>query len=313
MRVFLAGATGVVGRPLLTRLVGDGHEVTGMTRSPEKVERIRAAGAEPAVCDVHDRAAIHEAIGAARPEVVIHHLTDLPANVNPRKMKDAYAANDRLRQEGTPNLVAGAEAAGARRFVCQSIAFAYAPEGSTMRREDDRLFLNAPKPFDDAVRAVASMERSVLEAGGGMEGLILRFGWFYGAGTAYASDGSIANQVNKRRFPIIGDGAGVFSFVHIDDVVEATVAAVKGGRPGVYNVADDDPAPVREWLPAYAEALGAKPPWGAPRWMASLLVGRFPAYTMTELRGAANDKAISELGWQPKWPSWRQGFKEALG
>jgi nucleoside-diphosphate-sugar epimerase len=313
VRIFLAGATGVVGRRLLPRLVEAGHEVTGMTRSPGKAERIQAAGAEPAVCDALDRPALHEALGEAKPEVVVHHLTDLPADLNPRKLKDAYAANDRLRAEGTPNLVAAAETAGARRFVCQSIAFVYAPRGGTVKSEEDPLYLEAPEPFDNSVRAVVSMERSVLEAGGGMEGLALRFGWFYGPGTAYASNGSIARQIRKRRFPIVGDGAGVFSFVHIDDVVDATIAALDGPPAGIYNVVDDDPGAAAEWIPAYAEALGAKPPRRFPRWLATLFVGGFPAYMMTRLRGASNEKAKRELGWKPRWPSWRQGFKEALG
>ncbi len=303
----------MVGRRLLPRLVEEGHAVTGMTRSPAKAARIRATGAEPVVCDALDGAALSEAVGAAKPEVVIHHLTDLPAAINPRKLRDAYAANDRLRAEGTPNLVAAAETAGARRFVCQSIAFVYAPEGGPAKGEEDRLFLDAPAPFDGAVAAVASMERSVLEAGGGMQGLVLRFGWFYGPGTAYATDGSIAAQVRKRRFPIVGNGAGVFSFIHIDDVVDATVAALRGAPSGIYNVVDDDPGRASEWIPVYAEALGAKPPRQFPRWLATLFVGRFPAYMMTELRGASNEKAKRELGWRPRWPSWRQGFREALG
>jgi nucleoside-diphosphate-sugar epimerase len=313
VRIFLAGATGVVGRRLLPRLVEDGHEVTGMTRSPEKAERIRVAGAKPAVCDALDGPALHAAVGEAKPEVVVHHLTDLPADLNPRKLKDAYAANDRLRTEGTPNLVAAAATAGARRFVCQSIAFVYAPEGGLVKAEDAPLFLDAPEPFDDAIKAVVSMERSVLEAGGGMDPLVLRFGWFYGPGTSYASDGSIARQVRKRRFPVVGNGAGVFSFIHIDDVVDATIASLDGPPPGVYNVVDDDPGPAGEWIPAYAEALGAKAPRRFPKWLASLFVGGFPAYMMTRLRGASNEKAKRELGWKPRWPSWRQGFKEALG
>jgi 2-alkyl-3-oxoalkanoate reductase len=284
-----------------------------MTRSPEKTEWIRAAGAEPAVCDALDGAAVHDAVGAAKPEVVVQHLTDLPPNLNPRNMKEAYVANDRLRAEGTPNLVAAAATAGARRFVCQNIAFLYAPEGASVKTEEDPMFLDAPPPFDRSVAATAAMERSVLDAGGGLEGLMLRFGFWYGPGTSFASDGYQAKEVRRRRFPIVGEGTGIYSFTHIDDVVDGTMAALEHGPPGIYNVVDDDPAPVSEWLPAYAEALGAKPPRRVPRWLARLLVGRFPAYMMTELRGASNEKAKRDLGWTPRYSSWRQGFKEALG
>jgi 2-alkyl-3-oxoalkanoate reductase len=312
LRVFFAGATGVVGRRLLPRLVADGHEVTAMTRTPAKADGIRAAGAEPAVTDALDAEAVRDAVVASRPEVVVNHLTDLPQEIDPRKLERMYAANDRIRTVAAPNLAAAARAAGARRIVAQSIAFAYAPLGAPIKDESAPLYEGAPVPFDRSVEAVIALERATT-ASEGIEGVALRFGWWYGPGTSYAADGFTAEQVRKRRFPIIGGGAGVFSFVHIDDVVEATVTALDRGAPGVYNVVDDEPAPMREWLPPYAEALGAPRPRRVPRWLARLVAGRFVAFMATELRGASNAKARRELGWSPRFPSWRQGFREALG
>ena len=311
MRLFLAGATGVVGRPLVPRLVADGHEVTAMTRTPSNAEGLRERGAEPVICDALDAEGLRRAMVEARPEVVVQHLTDLPPDLNPRNLKRAYESNDRLRAEGTANMAAAASAAGARRMVAQTVGFLYAPTGSGVKREEDPLYLDAPRPFDRSMSASLALERAVTETDG-LEGVVLRFGFWYGPGTSFASDGYTANEVRKRRYPIVGDGGGVFSFVHIDDVVEATVVALDA-PPGIYNVADDDPAPVREWLPAYAEALGAAPPRRFPRWIAALFAGRFAAHMMTGLRGASNEKARRELGWTPRHPSWRRGFREALG
>jgi nucleoside-diphosphate-sugar epimerase len=215
-----------------------------------------------------------------------------------------------VRTDGTRNLIDAALAADARRLVCQSVAFAYRPASRPeVMDEDAPLALGAPPPFGDGVRAIDEMERAVVGAEG-LEGLVLRYGWFYGPGTHYADDGSMAQDVRKRRFPIIGKGTGLFSFVHVDDAASATVAAVERGAPGVYNVVDDDPAPQREWLPVYAEAIGAKKPFRVPVWIARLVVGRIA--TMAGLQpGASNAKAKRELGWEPRWPSWRQGFREA--
>jgi nucleoside-diphosphate-sugar epimerase len=316
MRIFFAGASGVIGKRLLPRLLESGHEVTAMTRTAAKAEGLSAAGAEAVVCDALDRASLTAALVAAKPDAVIHHLTDLSLLTdpkyasNPRRMGEAYELNDRLRREGTANLVAAAEAAGANRIVAQSISFSYAP-GAALRTEDDPLNLGAPSPFDQSVKALQVMEDAVV--GGGPEGLALRFGFWYGPGTTFAHDGTTAELVRKRRYPILGPGTGVFSFVHIDDVVEATVAALEQGDRGVYNVVDDDPAPLREWLPIYAEAVGAKPPRRVPLWLGRLLGGKFAAFLVTKLPGVSNEKAKGELGWQPRWPSWRTGFEEALG
>ncbi len=310
MRVFLAGATGVIGRRLLPILVERGDEVTAITRSPARAAELERGGAASVVCDALDAAALEAAVGEARPEVIVNHLTDLPQELNPRKLKSGYAANDRVRSVAGPNLVAAAAAAGARRVVAQSIAFMYAPQGGPVKDEDAPLQENAPPPFDGGVAAAEAMERATLEQPG-IEGVVLRFGFWYGPGTTYARDGYTAEQVRARRFPVIGGGEGTFSFVHVDDVAAATIAAFDAPS-GLYNVVDDEPAPMREWLPVYAEAIGARPPRRAPRWLARLVAGRFVASMATELRGASNAKARRQLGWEPLHPSWRQGFKEAL-
>jgi 2-alkyl-3-oxoalkanoate reductase len=323
MKVFVAGAGGAIGRSLMPRLVEAGHRVTGATRSAERAEEIRAMGAEGVVVDVFDAPALRAVMAEAAPEVVVNELTSLPKRFEPRK-KDLYDATNRVRSEGTRNLIEGARAAGARRFVCQSIAFSYAPRdggpargrglaraGATpLHDEDDPLFVDAPPPFGAAARVVADMERAVLDADG-MEGLVLRYGWFYGPGTYYANDGAMAADVRRRRFPVVGEGSGVFSFIHVDDAAAATVAAVERGAPGIYNVVDDDPAPMREWLPAYARALGAKPPRRVPLWLARLIAGGFVATLSTTLGGASNAKARRELDWAPSWTSWREGFRNA--
>jgi nucleoside-diphosphate-sugar epimerase len=312
VRVFVAGATGVIGRRLAPMLVRAGHEVTGMTRSREKEPMIRELGAEPAICDVFDADALEATVRAAKPEVVVHELTDLPPNIDPRKMEEQAAGNDRIRSEGTPNLVRAAVAAGARRVVAQSIAFAYAPKGAQVKREDDPLWDDSPWPWSRSVEALHVLERTVTGTQG-IEGVVLRYGFFYGPGTSYAPGGYAYREVGRRRFPVVGKGTGVFSFIHLDDAAAATVAAVERGRPGIYNVVDDEPAPMAEWLPRYAETLGARKPLRVPKLIARLVAGRYAAAMATELRGASNEKAKRELGWTPRHRSWRQGFAEAPG
>lgn len=309
MRVFVAGASGAIGRPLVPRLLAAGHEVTGSTRSRERAEAIRAAGATPVLVDALDPEALLQAVEQAAPEVVVHQLTALPERFDPRRA-DLYDATNRVRAEGTANLLAAALAAGARRFVSQSIAFGYAPgPRPEVMSEDAPLNLEAPSPFAEAMRVIAEMERAVLQTDG-LEGLVLRYGWFYGPGTYYAEDGTTAEEVRKRRFPVIGSGAGLFSFIHVDDAADATVAAVEGGAPGVYNVVDDEPAAMRDWLPAYAEAIGARRPRRIPVWLARLAAGKM-ASLVNQQPGASNAKAKRELGWQPRWRTWREGFREA--
>ena len=310
MRVFLAGASGAIGRPLVPKLIAAGHEVTGMTRSEERAEEIRATGAAAAVVDVFDADALSAAMAAASPEVVIHQLTALPDRMDFRK-KDLYTLTNRLRTEGTRNLLDGARAAGARRFVSQSIAFAYRNDGSLVKTEDEPLLDDAPAPFDEGITALHEMETMVLGADG-LDGLVLRYGFFYGPGTHYAQDGSVVADVRRRRLPVVGRGTGVFSFIHVDDAADATLAAVERGAPGVYNVTDDEPAAMSEWVPALADAAGAKRPLRVPLWLAKLVGGKQAGTFASELRGASNEKAKRELGWQPAHPSWRGGFAESL-
>ena len=307
MRVFVAGASGVIGRALVPPLVAAGHEVTGTTRVPERAERLRAAGAQAAVCDAHDAAALRDAVCAAEPDVVVHLLTALPQRLDPR-VKGVYEPTNRIRREGTANLLAAAHAAGARRIVCHSIAFAYVPgDVPDVKDEDAPLLVEAGPPFGDVVRALAHMEHAVLSE---PEGIVLRYGWFYGPGTWYGDGGAIREDVRRRRFPIIGKGAGLFSFVHVDDAASATVAAIESGATGVYNVVDDEPAPMNEWLPGYAAAIGARPPLRVPVWIARLLAGP-QAAAIGAQAGASNARVKRELGWSPRWASWREGFRDA--
>jgi nucleoside-diphosphate-sugar epimerase len=311
MRVFVAGASGAVGRPLVPKLVAAGHEVTGMTRSEEKAEGLRRAGARAAVVDVFDAAALGAAVEGAGAEVVVHELTSLPDRIDFRRA-DTYAATNRVRTEGTRNLIDAARAAGARRLVCQSIAFAYRLDGEGLKTEDDPLLEDAPGAFGSGVRALCEMEEMVLGSES-LDGLVLRYGFFYGPGTYYGADGTSTQDVRRRRMPVVGKGTGVFSFVHVDDAADATVAAVERGAPGVYNVTDDEPAPMSEWVPAFAKAAGAKPPRRVPVWLARFVAGKDVSGFAIALRGASNEKAKRELGWQPAHPSWRTGFPESVG
>ena len=309
MRVFLAGATGVIGRSLVGLLQDAGHEVTGMTRSPERAQQLRGRGAEAVVCDALDADAVRATMLAAEPEALIHELTDIPPDLQPRKFKTQLAATNRLRREGTRNLVAAAGDAGIGRIVAQSIAFAYAPEGDWVVDERAPLALEAPPPMDATTQAIAELERQVLEAGG----IVLRYGFFYGPGTAFASNGFYAELVRKRQFPVIGSGEGRWSFIHVDDAARATVAAIERGSPGVYNIVDDDPVTAREWIPVYATAMGAKRPLRVPKWIGRLAGGRAAVAGMTTQRAASNAKAKRELGWAPEHASWRDGFRTAAG
>jgi len=312
MRVLLAGATGAIGRPLTARLIEAGHEVVGLTRSPDKADGLRAAGAEAVVCDVLEPDAARAAVLGARPEAVIDELTDLPVDYDPRRLEAAYARNDRVRREGTRALLAAAREADVRRYVVQSVSFLLAPTGPRVQDEDGAPFLDAPDAFGDSVRTLIHNEQAVT----GVEeltGVALRYGYLYGPGTYYAPGGSIAELVRRRRFPVVGAGTGVFSHVHVDDAAAATVAAVESDAVGVFNVVDDDPAALAEWLPAYARALDAPRPLRAPRWLARLVAGPLVAGWATEQRGAANGRAKAALGWQPSWASWREGFHGGLG
>jgi nucleoside-diphosphate-sugar epimerase len=313
MRIFVAGASGAIGRALVPRLVEAGHDVVGMTRTPAKEDSLRAAGAEPVVADALDAAGIRAAVRAARPDVVVHQLTAIPARLSPRRLDRDFALTNRLRTEGTDHLLAAARAAGAKRFVAQSFAgWPYARTGNMIKGEDDPLDPEPPEAFRTTLDAIRHLETAVLGATD-LEGVVLRYGPFYGPGTSVGIGGSIVEDVRRRRFPIVGNGGAVWSFIQIGDAARATVAAIDGGDPGIYNVVDDDPAPVREWLPALAAAIGAKPPLRVPAPVARVAAGAVGVVMMTEARGASNAKAKRELDWAPEHASWREGFRTALG
>jgi len=306
MRIFVAGASGAVGQPLVRRLAEAGHEPTGMTRTPAKAARLRELGAEPVVADALDREAVMAAVAAARPEVVVHQMTAI-ADMK-RNLDASFVLTNRLRTEGTDHLLAAARAVGAHRFVAQSFApWSYKREGGQGKAEDAPLETDPPKHVEETLAAIRHLEAAVTGAED-LEGIVLRYGGFYGPGTGLARDGDMAEMVVKGRFPVVGDGGGVWSLVHIEDAAAATVAAIERGRPGVYNVADDEPAPVREWLPALAEALGGRRPRRMPGFLGRLLLGPAGYAMMTEIRGVSNAKAKRELGWAPAYPTWRQGF-----
>jgi nucleoside-diphosphate-sugar epimerase len=317
MKVFLAGATGALGRQLAPRLVARGHEVVGMTRSASKQDLVRSLGARPIVADALDPDAVAQAVASAEPEVIVHELTALSG---PMSMRDARHPDrapgaimtNRLRTEATDHLLAAGRAVGAQRFVAQSFgAFRLAGTGGPVQTEAESL---DPDPRQTGLEAMLYLEHAVTTIEWG-EGLVLRYGGFYGPGTGIsrAPDAVMAGPIRKRRFPIVGDGGGVWSLIHIEDAAAATEIAVERGQPGIYNVVDDDPAPVREWLPVLAGALGAKPPRRVPRWLGRLAGGEMATLMMTEARGASNEKAKRELGWKPRYPSWRQGFAQGLG
>jgi 2-alkyl-3-oxoalkanoate reductase len=320
MKIFVAGVSGAIGRALVPQLVAQGHEVVGLTRTAAKQDLVRRLGARPVVADALDADAVAEAVASAEPEVIVHELTALSA---PMSMRDArhpersVAANmtSRLRTEATDHLLAAGRAAGVRRVVAQSFgAFHFARSGPSVLSEDDPLDPNAPPAsMRTGVAAMRYLEQAVTAIEWG-DGLALRYGGFYGpaTGISLAPDAPLAQAIRKRRFPIVGDGGGVFSHLHIDDAAAATAVAVERGEPGVYNIVDDEPAPVREWLPVLASALGAKPPRRIPRRLGRLLAGETATVMMTEVRGASNEKAKRELGWQPRYPTWRRGFFEGL-
>ncbi|MEZ0291862.1 MAG: NAD-dependent epimerase/dehydratase family protein [Solirubrobacteraceae bacterium] len=308
MRIFVAGATGAIGTPLVRRLVANGHDVIGMTRSPARAGTLRAAGATAVIADALDRDAVVAAVAEARPDVVVHQLTALGDLKFPRNLDRAFAGTNRLRTEGTENLLAAALAAGARRIVAQSFAgWPAVRSGGPVKTEADPF---DPDPVPSMRASLDAIKRceELVTGTEGIEGIALRYGGFYGPGTGLSADGEQLELVRKRRFPVVGDGAGVWSFIHIDDAAAATVAAIEGGAPGVYNVTDDEPAPVRVWLPALASAAGAPTPRHVPRWVGRLAAGEAAVAMMTTIRGAANGKAKRGLGWAPAHATWREGF-----
>jgi 2-alkyl-3-oxoalkanoate reductase len=303
MRVFVAGASGALGTRLVPQLIDRGHEVVGTHRSPENAERLRVLGAEPVALDLLDVRAVRKAVLEAHPDAIVHEATALKEIEFSRNFDKVFAATNRLRTEGTDALLAAAAEAGVGRFVAQSYASArYAREGGWVKSEDDPLDPNPPSTTRESMAAMRHLDEAVTAAGG----IALRYGGFYGAD----NDG-LVEPVRKRQFPIVGNGRGVTSFIHLDDAAAATVLALERGDAGIYNVVDDEPAPVREWLPALADALGAGPPRHFPRWLARLFAGEMVVRMGTESRGASNAKAKRELGWTLRYPSWREGFVAA--
>jgi nucleoside-diphosphate-sugar epimerase len=315
MRVFVAGATGALGRELIPQLVAAGHEVVGMTRTASKQQALRAMGARPVIADALDPDAVARVVAEAEPEVIVHQLTALSGRLDLRHPDRYFAMTNRLRIEGTDHLLAAGRAVGAHRFVAQSYAgWPFARTGGPVKDETDPLDPDPPRALRATLGAILHVEEAVTGIGWG-EGLVLRYGGFYGPGTSLSLQpgAAMVEPIRRRQFPLIGDGGGVWSFVHIEDAATATAVAVERGRAGIYQIVDDEPAPVREWLPALAEALGAKPPRRLPRWLGRLLAGEAAAVMMTQIRGASNTKAKRELGWTLRYPSWRLGFAKGLG
>jgi nucleoside-diphosphate-sugar epimerase len=317
MKVFVAGATGALGRALVPQLVARGHEVVGMTRTASKQDLLRSLGARAVVADALDPDAVAEAVASAEPEVIVHQLTALSGKMSIRDARHPERSSmgrltNRLRTEGTDHLLAAGRAVGARRFVAQSFgSFRFARTDGPVQTEADSLDADPRQP---GLEAMLYLEQAVTTIEWG-EGLVLRYGGFYGPGTGISldPDAVMAGPIRKRRFPIVGGGGGVWSFIHIEDAARATAIAVERGKRGIYNVVDDEPAPVREWLPVLASALGAKRPRRIPRWLGRLAAGEMATLMMTEAQGASNEKAKRELGWKPRYASWRQGFAQGLG
>lgn len=313
MKIFVAGATGAVGKPLVVRLLAGGYEVVALSRSPQHSDALRALGAEPAVADALDRAAIVEVVQRAAPDVIIHELTALTGVKNYKKFDEEFALTNRMRTEGADNLLAAAQAAGVRRVVAQSYGnWNYARTGTAPKTEDDPLDPNPPAHQRQSLAAIQYLEAAVMGTAG-IDGIALRYGNLYGPGTGIARDGDIAASIRKRALPIIGDGAGVWSFIHVEDAASAAIAAIQHGAPSIYNIADDDPAPVSVWLPELARALGAKTPLRIPTWLGRMVVGDVGVSMMTQIRGASNAKAKRELAWSPCYATWREGFRKGLG
>jgi nucleoside-diphosphate-sugar epimerase len=304
MRILLAGATGAIGRPLVKRLVAEGHEVTGLTRRPEKVAELEAAGARGVVCDVLDRRAVLDVAAEAGPDVVMDQTTDLPQHFDPAKMELFYKDMLPLRLRGTPNLFEAAAACRAR-LIFQSIAFLYAPNGAPRAVDEDAPTVGSdgPPPWNLAMPVIGALEQRAVDMGG----TVLRYGWFYGPGTHF-DDGQTARDVKRRRMPVVGNGAGLWSFIHVDDAAEATVRALGWPGHGILNIVEDQPQPARTWIPAYAKTLGAKRPFRVPAFIARKAAGDMAVHSMTLLPGASNARARRELGWAPRHAAVRDGF-----
>ncbi|WP_028067811.1 NAD-dependent epimerase/dehydratase family protein [Solirubrobacter soli] len=306
MHILIAGATGAAGRALIPLLIANGHTVTGTTRSEAKTAEIRKLGANAQIMDGLDATSVKAAVDAANPDVIVHQMTSL-TNIDFRKFDQSFHVTNRLRTEGTQHLLAAADG---RLLVAQSFAGWPAERtGGKVKSEAAPFDPNPPKGIRESLAAIRRLEQLVTEAGG----IVLRYGGFYGPGSGMTAGGDQVEMVLKRQFPLVGNGEGIWSFLHTEDIATGTLAAIERGRPGeIYNIVDDDPAPTKEWLPYLAQQVGAKPPRHVPTWMARMLAGRAAVVMMTEARGASNAKAKAELGWVPKHPSWREGFPASV-
>ncbi len=312
MDVFIAGSTGVIGRRLVRALVARGHEVTALTRRADAADEMRRMGASSAMADALDRQGLSRAVAAASPDVVVHQLTALRGVHNFRNFDRVFAATNELRTRGTDNLLSAARGAGARRFIAQSYgSWIYQPTGAAQKTEGDPLDPAPPRKQRKSLDAIRHLEEAVTSAKD-IQGVILRYGSFYGPGTSIAAEGSVVRQVKKGRVPVIGDGAGVWSFLHVEDAVSATIKAIEDGGSGIYNIADDHPAPVSDWLPALAAAVGAPRPRRIPLWLGRVVAGEVPVSLFTRIRGMSNQKAKRELGWTLRYESWKDGFRSGL-
>jgi 2-alkyl-3-oxoalkanoate reductase len=312
MKVFVAGATGAAGKRLVPELVKRGHEVVGMTRSPEKESLVRDLGAEPAIADGLDATAVRLAVEGAEPEAIVHQMTALADAKSFRRFDRDFVGANELRTKGLDNLLEAARTVETKRFIAQSYGnWNYERTGTEPKTEEDPLDPNPPANQTKTLEAIRYLEDAVTGADY-VEGIALRYGNFYGPGTGFAEDGDLVEMVRKRRLPVVGDGTGVWSFIHVDDVATITAAALDQGKRGIYNASDDAPSPVAEWLPGLAEAVGAKPPRHVPTWVGRLATGEVGVSMMTQIRGASNAKAKRELDWAPKYPSWREGFRSGL-
>ena len=312
MRIMVAGATGALGRFLVPQLVEAGHEVVGMTRSVGGVRPLRELGADSVLADALDGAAVKDAVAKAEPEVVVHQLTALKGDLDLKRFDRDFAMTNRLRTEGTDHLLAAAKAAGARRFVAQSfLGWNLDRAGGPTKTEDDPLDPHPVPSTVESMKAIKYLE-SAVTADDAIEGVVLRYGGFYGPGSIIGRGGMMVEQVRKRKVPIIGDGSGVWSFIHFDDAASATVRAVEQGDPGIYQIADDEPARASVWIPELARILGAKPPRKVPVWLGRLAAGDLGVSMFTQARGGDNAKAKRELGWTLRYPTWRDGFRNAL-
>jgi nucleoside-diphosphate-sugar epimerase len=312
MKIFVAGATGAVGKRLVPLLVTGGHRVAATTRTEDKLKDLAAAGADPILMDGLDRDSVMRAVRSVRPDVIVHQMTALASMHNLKRFDDEFALTNRLRTEGTAHLVEAAAESGARKLVAQSYTgWANQRTGGRIKTEADPLDADPPQSMTRTLAAIQRLEHIVLNTAG-LNGIALRYGSLYGPGTNISLEGEIVEMVRQRKFPLVGGGAGVWSFIHVDDAARATQLAIERGAPGVYNIVDDEPAEVAMWLPDLARAVNAKPPFRLPAWIGRFAIGDAGVSMMTRVRGSSNARAKQALGWRPAYVSWRDGFRRGL-